>query len=194
MIVYLGAAIDTSLGSPAEQFSELSNAVIKAAGETSVILFNPFTAFINAHAITDEKDMKFLIKTNNSALDNAGLAVFSWTTSPSMGVPLEIQRRKKRRTPMVIWNRTPKKLGIYLRQGLGEEQIIVDSAEELDASLTNWFLNDCRDLELLKPHKTEPLPEPTLGLTDSVCRPPGVYVDQLHKKTFMRDFPPKATS
>jgi hypothetical protein len=173
MIVYLGAAIDTSLGSPADQFNELGNLVIKAAGEErSVIIFNPLTAFMNAHAITHEQDMQFLINTNNAALDAADLAVFSWTNSPSMGVPLEISRRKDKKTHMIVWNRTPKKLGIYLRQGLATNQLIVDSVEELADALANFFRMPSCGPRLSPKHKTEPLPEPTIN-------------GQEHKKTFM---------
>jgi hypothetical protein len=179
MIVYLGAAIDTSLGSPADQFNMLSELVLKA-NKGSVIFFNPLTAFINAHAITREQDMQFLIDINNTALDRADLAVFSWTSSPSMGVPLEIQRCKEQKKPMVIWNRTPKKLGIYLRSGMGRNQIIVESEEDVVAAIRAWPGHPESLMELPpkpEPHLTLPLPPPTLN--------------QEHKKTFMREYPPK---
>ena len=140
MIVYIGSAIDMSLGSPHDQFAELGQAVVEGYKDKSVIVYNPLTAFINAAKITEAHDRDFLINMNNAAIDGCDLAVFAWTNSPSYGVPLEIERCKSTLKPYVIWNRAGRSLGIYLQQTISNSAAkVVNSKEELQELLqSEW--------------------------------------------------------
>ena len=131
MQVYIGSAIDTSFGSPEEQFKELSDLVINTLGD-SVVLYNPLTAFGNAHRAVDVADLEFVVAINTAAINRCQAGVFIWTDSPSYGVPVEIENFSQSMKPFVVWNRASKSPGLYLRYatkrfGLGR---ITSSREE----------------------------------------------------------------
>lgn len=115
MKVYAGAAIDTALGNPADQFSELMQLVQEAFGEKSVIIYNPFGAFNGNKNITDLKDIKYLIHVNEEALLASDLAVFIWSDSPSYGVPAEIEYCYQNNKAFIVWNRSSKPAGLYMK-------------------------------------------------------------------------------
>lgn len=117
MRIYIGSAIDMSLGSPEQQFNELANMVIEALG-SSVIVYNPLTAFANAHKITEHSDLEFVIHMNNEAITNCDAGVFAWTDSPSFGVPIEIEKFSLDKKPFIVWLRGTKSPGLYLRNAV----------------------------------------------------------------------------
>ena len=128
--VYVGAAIDSSRGSPAQQFEELCNAVLEGLGQNGVI-YNPLTAFVNAHKTRTENTNAYVVKVNMEALLAADLAVFSWTDTPSFGVPLEIDQRCRAAKPFVIWDRSSKGPGIYMEYAASIHGRIVRTRADL---------------------------------------------------------------
>ena len=128
MIVYIGSPIDTSLGSPQEQFEELGNAVIEA--DPNVLVFNPLTAFMNAVNIGfGKRSCAYVEAINYQALSNADIGVFVWNSSPSFGVPLEIHWCQKLRKPAIVWVKS--KTGIYLINALDPIGVMVESRQDL---------------------------------------------------------------
>lgn len=136
MRIYIGSAIDTSLGSPEEQFKELSNLVATTLGD-SVVIYNPLTAFGNAHKITEQEDLEFVVKMNTSAVERCQAGVFVWTDSPSYGVPLEIENFSSSMKPFIVWNKGSKKPGLYLRYAMGKYGLgrVTSSEEETAEAL-----------------------------------------------------------
>jgi hypothetical protein len=139
MIIYLACPIDTSRPeiSPQEQYKELADLVLEGFKDRSVVLFNPLTAFVNAHRTTDTKDWGFIIETNMQSLKNADLVVAIWNGSPSYGVPIELNECVKSLKPFVVWNRSGKALGLYLKYGIAVCGHEVTSAEDLVFYLQN---------------------------------------------------------
>lgn len=142
MIIYLGCPIDTARKDtpPQEQIREVAELIQKAIPIS--VMYNPFSAFCNANSLRDEQDlseMEFIIQMNMDAVDRSHLAVFVWNGSPSYGVPVEIERCYEKEIPFVIWNRTPRPLGLYLRHRAmsRKSNAIVNSEKELHTYLTS---------------------------------------------------------
>jgi len=138
MIVYIGAAIDAVSVPPAEQFQELGNIVVEALGK-DVVIFNPFGAFLNANLITDPEDLQFVVETNFASLDASDIAVFIFSDSCSFGVPLEIYHCSSNGKPFVVWYKSTKNPGIYLRH---YSKNIVFTKEDLVNKIRE-LLQDC---------------------------------------------------
>lgn len=143
MKVYLGSPIDMSLGSPADQFQDLANLVMEAIPNESVIFYNPLTAFINAPAVTERADMKYIIDLNNFAIKNCDISVFAWNNSPSYGVPLEIELMSQLDKPFFIWNRSGRKLGLYLQHAVkAGKGFIFESRSDMVTALNNYSVEE----------------------------------------------------
>lgn len=130
MRVYIGSAIDTALGPPEEQYKDLVDVVLSAFPGQSVVIFNPLTAYSNAHAASKLEDIEFVCKLNEKAVELADMAVFSWTKSPSFGVPLEIQEFARAKKPFVVWMREGSKSGLYLKRAVEWSGVFTSSKEE----------------------------------------------------------------
>lgn len=139
MIVYLGCPIDTSRPdcSPQDQYKELADLVLEGFKDRSVVLYNPLTAFVNAHKTTDIKDWGFIIEMNMQALKGSDLAVVIWNGSPSYGVPVELEECVRNLKSFVVWNRSGKALGLYLKYRIAVCGHEVTSAEDLVSYLQN---------------------------------------------------------
>jgi hypothetical protein len=119
MNVYIGGPIDQARSdcTPQEQFAEIARLVVNGLGPDTVV-FNPFSAFINAGGAESVEDLWYIININDLALKEADLAVFVWNGSPSFGMPIEIIRRIEYSKPYIVWNRSGKRSGVYLRHRL----------------------------------------------------------------------------
>lgn len=135
MRIYIGSAIDTALGAPEEQFKELAEIAKAAFPNQSVVVFNPLTAYINASSADNPADLEYICKLNFQALDQADLALFGYTNSPSFGVPLEIERCAEQNKPFVVWMREGARSGIYLKRAVSQSGTFTSSKEESIAVL-----------------------------------------------------------
>lgn len=116
MRFYIGAPIDTSKPEhpPAAQFQELVDVISEAFPINSVI-YHPLSAFQNAEFVNAQDDLLFVSRINNTALRLADIGVFVWNGSPSFGLPLEIEECCRLNKRFFVWNKTGKRLGLYLR-------------------------------------------------------------------------------
>lgn len=120
MRVYMGSPIDSKADDPAKNFNDIAEVVIEVFGDKAV-LFNPFSAFINANKCRQPDTDEFVIQINSEALEQADLSVFKWTDDPTFGVPLEMANAKSLERHVIVWNESQKKPGIYL-QRLADEK------------------------------------------------------------------------
>lgn len=137
MHIYLGGAIDHADDKARNLFNEVADALVSALGKKTVI-FNPFSAFINANACADPALDAYVININNTALYAAEMAIFIWSHAQSFGVPLEIASRAKAKKPFMVLNVSGKTPGIYMRDtvinsGFGK---FVESVEDLKTILS----------------------------------------------------------
>lgn len=117
MRVYIGAPIDSAGEGKESHFDAIQNALFEVFGDR-LMTFNPCTAFSVRKDSFDPKGCEYLVKINNTALDNADLAVFAWTDRPSFGVPYEILRRVQAGRTTFVWNRSSKPANAYLMHTL----------------------------------------------------------------------------
>lgn len=135
MIVYIGSAIDTALGSPAEQFKDLASAVVEAFPDQSAVIFNPLTAYVNAQSAKTKRDLEFIVNMNTKAVMQSDIGFFSWTKSQSYGVPIEINSFANSHRPFVLWVRDGAKIGLYLQKDIMESGSIVYTREDAITAL-----------------------------------------------------------
>lgn len=114
---YIGSAIDQAVGA-VECFTELSDAVIKGAGD--ITIFNPLTAYNNAQKAKSPEQLLFVKRMNETAISKSQGAAFAWRNQPSFGVPVEIDYFSRAMKPFFIVNMSGKNLGLYLRSAIEE--------------------------------------------------------------------------
>jgi hypothetical protein len=112
--VYLGAPID-SADAPHDNFKILSKHVAEVFSHA--IMYNPLSAFVQAHSKVDSL-CEFVSEVNTRALLSADLGLFMLTDTPSFGVPVEIHQRAERGLSTIIWDRSTKGPGIYVKSTL----------------------------------------------------------------------------
>lgn len=117
MKVYIGAPIDAAAQNPAQVFTELTQAVLSVV--PGAICYNPYTAWCNAQHSNPET-FEYLWAVNDYALMAADLAVFGWTGSPTVGVPIEIYRRHRQELPFAVIHLAPRpQASLYLQHLCG---------------------------------------------------------------------------
>lgn len=140
MRVYVGSPIDTSLEPPEESFKFLTCAVVDAC--PGAVIYNPLTAFNNAAAAATQDQLDFVAEINSQALSLADIAVFSWTKSPSFGVPVEIEWCGNTGKPVLVLLRNGgSSPGLYLKRAVNRSDKlsrVVDNKEALVFALKEF--------------------------------------------------------
>jgi len=116
MRIYLGAPIDCA-DDPGANYRELSELALSVFPDA--VLYNPFTAFINAKAAaSDVAAVRYVVELNEKALECSDLALFIWNDTPSFGVPLEIQFCATNNKDCMVLYKSVKDPGLYFLNAL----------------------------------------------------------------------------
>lgn len=139
--VYIGAAIDQSLGSADAQYNELKELIKEALGGSNFVGYSPYNAFFGAESTRTANTNRFLVDVNLEALLNSDIAVFIWSDSPSFGVPAEILHCNQHNIPFVVWNKSTKPTGIYLQHAISESKnsYLADSKDRTIGLIKSLF-------------------------------------------------------
>lgn len=135
MRFYIGCPIDTAKTDPHAELQEAAGIITKCL--PTAIIFNPLTAFINAHNMEDH-DALFIRRVNEFAIREVDHALFIWNGCPSFGLPLEMELCTEEGIPFILWNKTDRRLGLYMRQVMHaneEGAVVVLSQESLEEEL-----------------------------------------------------------
>lgn len=149
MRVYVGCPIDQCGQNPLESMSRLIDLVNGAAAVLSSpasppIIYNPLSAWSNAHLAEDAEDLDFVYGVNQKALLDADLGVFLWNGSPSFGIPVEIAAAKR----ALVVNTSGKMPGLYLKRAvLSKGAIVSFSWDAPDVAEFNKFFAEVLSLE-----------------------------------------------
>lgn len=131
--IYIGSPIDQAVGM-FECFKELADAVL--AGDNKVTIFNPLTAYVNAHKAESSHQLFYVKKINEYVISQSDAAAFAWRNQPTFGVPLEIDYFARAGKPFFICNLSGKGLGLYVKALVAENYgFISESLEEMSVQI-----------------------------------------------------------
>lgn len=139
--VYLGAPIDQHSSDPGVNFKVLADVALRAFDGQPLVMFNPFTAYMNAGGPRNSQTIDYVVGTNMEALSESSLAVFMWDNQPTFGVVVEIVHCADKGIPFIILNKSGKKPGIYMEYVVSDPKIscIVDSTEQLESKIKKFI-------------------------------------------------------